>query len=236
MTLAAGAWCGAPGSSAGARARVPGAERALAMGQQDATAQRDASSAANDAATLAAAMAAAATAATESAKGTPAPAALAPGASVADASATAVSISASVASALIMQLGMPRRPAPNAEGASATPAAGKKAGAAGTSTFSDVLAQRSSGGDDPANGSGGETDRDAGTDQIAQMYVLPALPCLPAACLPALPLPAGVRLPATCPWRPHPRVKTPRPSTPVGRCSPARSRPPRRALPAGWRT
>ena len=47
----------------------------------------------------------------------------------------------------------------------------QKAGAAGTSTFSDVLAQRSSGGDDPANGSGGETDRDAGTDQIAQRHV-----------------------------------------------------------------
>ncbi len=155
------------------------------MGQQDATAQQDAS-AANDAATLAAAMAAAAAAAGGGIKGTPAPAGLAPGASAADASATAVSISASVASALIMQLGMPRRPAPKADCASATPAEGKKTGAAGASTFSDVLAQRSSGGDDPANGSRSETDGDTGPDQISQMYVLPALRCLPVACPPVV--------------------------------------------------
>lgn len=131
----------------------------------------------------------AAVAAAAAVKWDPAPASLA---SVADDSPTAASISASVASALIMQLGMPRvgatrRVAPQ-KGASAAPTAAKKAFAAGASTFLDVLAPRSTGGDDPGSGSAeGES-----SDQLAQMYVS----CCPRCCLPACRLlSAGVCLP-----------------------------------------
>jgi len=95
-------------------------------------------------------------------------------ASAAEVSPTAASISASVASALIMQLGMPRA-APQ-KGASAAPTSAKKACTAGASSFSDVLAQRSTGGDDPSSGSWEGVSSD-----LVQMYV----PCCPRCCLPA---------------------------------------------------
>jgi len=114
----------------------------------------------------------------------PAPSALV---SAAEVSPTAASISASVASALIMQLGMPRVAPP--KGASAAPTAAKKTCTAGASSFLDVLAQRSAGGDGPGSGSGERVS----SDQLAQLYVQ----CCPRRCLPACrPLSAGAFLPS----------------------------------------
>jgi hypothetical protein len=165
----------------------PAQRRALAMGAgaEARLSQMDENGAA-DAAMLVAAMttAAAAAAAVKGPTPLPAPSARV---SAAEVSPTAASISASVASALIMQLGMPRVAPP--KGASAAPTAAKKACTAGTSSFSDVLAQRSAGGDGPGSGSG----EGVSSAQLAQMYVQ----CYPRRCLPACrPLSAGAFLPS----------------------------------------